>query len=175
MSKQGGAETFANYAIVAVCILLAVFIVWRLVADGSNSSGTTQNTYIVGERVGPIVGLNRDAAPRTLLIALRSTCQFCTASMDFYKRLAEQRSPSGIRIVAISSEPIAITEAYAKEHGASFDAVLSFQPGNVKIQRVPTLLVIDSEGSVRNVWEGQLTAEQEQEVIAVVSGAGNAR
>ncbi len=45
--------------------------------------------FVVGETVLPVHGVDFSAGKRTVLLYLRSDCNYCTASMNFYRRVAE--------------------------------------------------------------------------------------
>lgn len=103
----------------------------------------------------------------TLIVYLRSTCPYCTASMTFYRSLmtAEGRKA---KVVVVGTESVGILRAYGKAHSFEPDDVRTLVADPSKLLATPTLLLVGPDEQVRAVWTGQLAADQEQEVRASV-------
>ena len=156
-------------AIAAIAMTLAagtlVSLLWTSQTASRRNAGdrvTPNRGYGVGERFDT-AGLIRSTQGPTLVMYVRSSCQFCTASMPFYNRVAAQRS-KGARLVVIGPETEEQLRRYLTEHGLLVDQVVSVQRGELRFAGTPTLLLLDAEGRIQRVWQGQLAAAQEGEV-----------
>jgi hypothetical protein len=156
-------ERLANIGIVAVCALLFAFIVIRLV-QGNRGTDRSRD-YAVGERIESVPGLSTGNSDKTLIVALRSSCPYCSASMDFYRRIARARTGQ-FRMVALVPEPLENAKNYLAGQNIQFDQVVSFLPGSLRIRAVPTLLLVGRGGDIlHKSWNGLLRPTQEQEVL----------
>ena len=131
--------------------------------------------YVPGDTMPQAAKLELPEAEYRLLMFLRSTCGYCTASMPFYARLkgARDRSEGPVRLAAISAEPRSILSGYLATHSVSVDAEVALSPAaftEFRVRGTPTLVLIDRDNTVRKVWIGQLDPAQEAEVLAAVEG-----
>jgi peroxiredoxin len=124
---------------------------------------STGGPYQVGERIAEIQGVDFSRAPATLVMVLRESCPYCTASMDFYKRLADS-SRRG-RIVVLSTDTPEVITAYLQKHGFEPDQTLSTSSA-LRISGTPTLLLVDRDRVIRQSWSGRIDRpSQERDVI----------
>lgn len=68
---------------------------------------------------GGVLHLRSVPDSSTLLIALRSTCRWCTESMPQLKKSLAQ-VPANIRVVIVTGEPLDSALAYAKAHDIQY-------------------------------------------------------
>ena len=120
--------------------------------------------YQAADRFAEIPGLDFSAASSTLVVAVRSTCRFCTESMEFYRRLISL-SPRA-RIVFLGTEPQEALNQYVKEHQIAPDVVVSVKRGSTNLPRTPVVVHVGSDSIIRAVWVGKLPEQGEKEVIA---------
>lgn len=130
--------------------------------------------YRTGEKLPGSSRLDLSRADHTLLLFVRSTCAYCTASMPFYRKLTDARSKSGVslNLTVVSSEPQEVLESYIKQYGVAADASVSLPDPELrqyKVRGTPTLVLADRDGVVRKVWVGQLREQAEREVLDLVS------
>ncbi len=160
-------EVAANVAV----ILLAVVIGLVFLMDRFANSGPGPNEVKAGDQLPDLHAYNWKAHERTLLLALRSGCHFCEASMPFYRRLAklEQSNQIGVHLIAVFPDDPAVVRQVVETQQLTIDVVSGFELGQVKVQATPTLLLVDEQGRVSKVWMGQLPPAEEAEVIAAIS------
>src|SRR5216684_4847072 len=85
-----------------VVILLAVVIGSVFLMDRFASPGPGPNEVKACDQLPGLHAYNWKAHERTLVLALRSGCHFCEASMPFYRRLAqlEESKQIGVHLIA---------------------------------------------------------------------------
>src|SRR5688572_28338298 len=85
-------DRLANLAVVLTCGTLIVLGIARMrpqnTAPPSPAGGPT--TYARGDRMNLLNGVTFARTAKTIVIYVRSTCQLCVASMDFYRALANE-------------------------------------------------------------------------------------
>lgn len=100
---------------------------------------------------------------QTLLLALSTSCRFCTDSAPFYQRLSKDRGDT--RLVAVFQQDNSEGERYLSNLGVKVDEVEQAAFVDLGILGTPTLVLVDSSGKVINKWEGALSSTSESEVI----------
>ncbi len=160
-------EVAANVAV----ILLAVVIGSVFLKDRFGISGQDLNEVKAGDQLPGLPAYKWNAHERTLVLALRSGCHFCEASMPFYRKLAqlEQSNQIGVHLIAVFPDDPAAVHKVVEIQQLTLEVLPLFELGQVKVQATPTLMLVDEQGRVSKVWMGQLPAAEEAEVIAAIS------
>ena len=153
-----------------VVILLAVVIGSVFLMDRFASRGPAPNEVKTGDQLPFLHAYDWKAHDRTLVLALRSGCHFCEASMPFYRRLAklEQTNQIGVHLIAVFPDDPIVVRQVVETQQLSIEVVAGFELGQVKVQATPTLMLVDEQGQVSKVWMGELPPAEEAEVIAAI-------
>lgn len=103
----------------------------------------------------------------TLVLALSKNCHFCQESVGFYQKLTafKNSSPQGLRLVAVLPEKQEEAASYLKEHGIGADEVVSMEVTKLGVSGTPTLLLLDGQNKLEELWVGKLNDSQETQVI----------
>jgi thioredoxin-related protein len=155
-------ELIANVSIIVVAIVIGVAVGKRFLTKPSGPPA--------GIAAGTRINLpNEDWAGngRTLLLALSTSCKYCSASAGFYHRLLAS-APSKIRFVAVFPQSPEESKKYLNSLEVTIEDVKQISPSSIGVRGTPTLILVNSEGSVINSWVGLLSPEKEAEVLAVV-------
>src|SRR6266851_1984352 len=126
-----------------VVILLAVVIGSVFLMDRFASPGLGPNEVKAGDQLPGLPAYNWKAHDRTLVLALRSGCHFCEASMPFYRKLAqlEQSSQIGVHLVAVFPDDPTIVRQVVETQQLTIEVVPGIELGQVKAQATPTLML----------------------------------
>jgi thioredoxin-related protein len=160
-------EVAANVAVVVLAVVIgSVFLMDRFAKHGPDP-----NEVKAGDQLPGLDAYKWKAHDRTLVLALRSGCHFCEASMPFYRKLAqlEQSSQIGVHLVAVFPDDPAIVRQVVETQQLTLEVLPRFELAQVKVQATPTLMLVDEHGQVSKVWMGQLPSAEEAEVIAAIS------
>jgi hypothetical protein len=155
-----------------VVIMLAVVIGSVFLMDRFASPGPGPNEVKAGDQFPGLHAYNWKAHERTLVLALRSGCHFCEASMPLYRKLAKLEQSNqigGVHLIAVFPDDLAVVRHVVETQQLTIEVVAGFELGQVKVQATPTLMLVDEQGRVSKVWMGQLPAAEEAEVIAAIS------
>jgi hypothetical protein len=158
----------ANVAVIVTCAIVG----WVALHRTQPTPQALAPTYAIGDRVGPINGVDFAGSQQTLLMVLREDCQYCEASVPFYQKLtAELTSKAGrkVRVVVASTDAPSALSAYLKANDILVDQVAEVQPGALKVPGTPFLMLVDAKGAVTQLWRGKLRVKQEQEVISLLT------
>ena len=140
-------------------------VLWFL-ADAKGFGRKVPPTYEVGDTFGQVEGLEFRGSASTIVLYLRSTCQFCTSSFAFYRRLADTAPNTKVAVIGV--EPVEVLREYVRQGGFRADTVATVQPGTLKLSATPTVALVGPDSIVRNVWRGRLDPRSETELLALL-------
>lgn len=161
-------ELGANVAILLVACLLALVLYRNHLRNQPINQTVSQRpgvTTLKGTNLSSL-NVNWAEAPQTLLLAISSTCHFCSESGPFYKRLVQYKGTT--RIIAILPQPVSEGREYLRHLDVRVDEVKQLGLDTLGVSGTPTLMLVDGSGTVRESWIGKLSADQEASVISNV-------
>jgi hypothetical protein len=133
--------------------------------------GAQENPLPPGTKLAALDGVSYATSNVTVAIIVQSECRFCTASMPFYLKLAKMRAAKRLQLVAISRESVATTTNYLKAHGLQVDAAAMLTGSEIPTTGTPTLVLVNKSGVVERSWLGQLSSNQERDVVERIKSA----
>jgi hypothetical protein len=126
--------------------------------------------YRVGERIDLPATIHQ-SFPLTLLLFTRAGCGACQAATPAFASLvAGLRDRPSIRtlmIVREGSEPE--EREYLRAIGLDEDRLVGVDFRNLRLRRVPTIVLVDRDGKVRYSLEGAPTALKQEELIRIAA------
>lgn len=120
---------------------------------------------IVRPTVGSVMnvpGEDFSVAGNTLIIALQEGCHYCSESVPFYQKIINGRA-NGLHLLALLPEDNRLQ--YIQDLHLKIDDIKRVKFSQYHIGGTPTLIRVDREGKIRNVWMGKLTSPIEQAVL----------
>jgi thioredoxin-related protein len=172
MEKQKSTlDTIANIAIILVCIVAATILIRNnFFPPAPQRPPGAPPEVAKGETLAALREVIPQGTDKALVVAVSPTCHFCNDSMPFYKQLLDKRNESKSPIKVIAAVPGAeAKEAEAKhfaDNGIQPDALVHVDFAKIKVPGTPTLLLVDNQGKVLDVWVGKLNESGEREVLA---------
>lgn len=158
-------ELLANIAIIVVALVLVGVLVKRFLPSQATTNNPNQNTIAVGAKV-PTTDINWAQNGRTMVLALSTTCHFCTESAAFYQQLAKERATlSNVRLVAVLPQSVTESQQYLSKLGVAVDEIKQLPLDAIGVKGTPTLILADNTGTVSARWLGKLPADKELEVL----------
>lgn len=161
-----------NASVLVVCVILGVSVTLQLVDRFSRRQPATAATtvYRVGDVMPALSDYSFSSADATLVLAVRSTCGFCTKSMPFYRRLIDDIKGARVNatVVAVSIDSIEELKQYFDAHTVSPELFRAVSSEYLRIVGTPTILLVDPSGVVKNAWIGLLDAEGEAAVLSAI-------
>ncbi|HEY7216486.1 MAG TPA: hypothetical protein VIC28_17825 [Thermoanaerobaculia bacterium] len=168
-------DTSVNVAILVVCAL-AIFVLIPKAYDAYRWLTTPRppapREVKKGDRIQQLKAVLPAGTSRALVVAVSPTCHFCNESMPFYKQLLDQRNQKSSPVKFIAAVPFA--EAKAEEAqkfagaGAQPDGLVQLDFTAAKVPGTPTLMLVDNNGEVLDVWVGKLEEDRQKEVLEVL-------
>jgi rhodanese-related sulfurtransferase/peroxiredoxin len=152
-----------NISIIVMLFVLAAILLKKHSQDDSISPTIGPSARIF------IKDLDWAKSEQTLLLALQEDCQYCTESARFYREIIQGLSGrNDVRVVAIFPESVFDAENYLSQLGLSINERKETSLLSLGVKEVPTLVLVNKNGVVSNVWIGQLPPKKEAEVITAL-------
>jgi thioredoxin-related protein len=168
--KKSSLDTVANIAIILVCAIAAVVLIRNqfFPPGPPPQPGAAKK----GDTIAQIKQALPAGTERAMVVALSPSCHFCNESMPFYKKLIDERNSKGSAVKVIAAVPTdqAIVEENQKfaEAGVKPDQVVKMDFSAIKVPGTPTVLYVDNNGKVLDVWVGKQDAGGERKILKVL-------
>jgi hypothetical protein len=154
-------------AIVAASVFVLAVPGWRralglVAADGA--------VYGVGDRIDVPVSLY-DSAPITLLVFTRSSCGICQRARPALATLAialRDHATVGVRMV-VADGTQADERKYLHDIGLTDSHLAALDFRTLRLQRVPTTVLVDRSGQVLYSLEGEPSASDRMELLRLAA------
>jgi hypothetical protein len=162
-------EVIANVAIICVAISLGVVLISRTIRSYRGTVAESANTPPVKDQKIQLPGVDWSKNEQTLVMAISSTCHFCTESAGFYRDI---RTRARVHTVAVLPQSVDEGRKYLSSLGVQVDEVLQAPLSSMDVSGTPTLLLVNRNGTVIRKWIGKLPADLEKEVLLSVGAEG---
>ena len=166
-------DLLTNIAIIVASIVLCGALVKRYFISGHTSNVSTTPEISAGAAV-PLPEVDWAKNKRTVLLALSTSCHFCTESAPFYQQLARERQSDGVRLIAAFPESVQNGQKYLNDLDVQVDEVRQISLKQLGVIGTPTVVVINRDGVVVAVWRGKLPPNKEAEILSQLRGAQSA-
>jgi hypothetical protein len=104
----------------------------------------------------------------TLVLVGSPTCIYCRQSVRFHSAVNNAARQSGVGFV-VAVPTLAKAAAYTTALGVDSSATLPWSALGLQVEGTPTLLAVDSAGTVTRVWSGKSNDTDQKEILHLVS------
>jgi hypothetical protein len=153
-------ELGAQIAIAIAVLVIAGVVVKRNLFPGPVNPASLPR-IAVGERLN-VPQVNWEQNQKSLVFFLMKDCLHCQASAPFYRLLVEEAAKRDVKLLAILPNPVAEGEAYLKSLELPIEDVQTASLSSYKIPGTPTVLFVDSQGTVRSAWFGSALGREKE-------------
>jgi thiol-disulfide isomerase/thioredoxin len=158
-------ELAANVLIVVVALLIIGVIVQRYFFSSPTAANQMPRQQpTVGRKVN-LEKVDFSANPKTVVLALQTTCGYCNESAPFYKRMLAEASGKNIKFIAVFPTPVEDSIKHLEKLGINGFEVKQAPISALEASGTPTIIITNDKGEVTNYWVGKLPADKETEVI----------
>ena len=160
-------EVTANLAIIVVAIMLGYVLVKGFIFKPQPEIPKPRG---LGKKIS-LPGVDWQQNGNTLIFVLRQGCDYCTESSDFYKRIMNDATiKSKVRFMAVFPHSVEEGKTYLNEAGLAIADVRQYPLSLLQVNGTPSVLLVDSQGVVKNIWVGKLSQGLENEAMASLVG-----
>jgi hypothetical protein len=130
-------EVLANVAVLITAVVLCSVLIKKYVftappnqaaaaTQRSASNAATRRGIQRGTKIS-LPGVDWSQSDLTLVLALSTTCRFCTDSAPLYQKLQQQRRPD-VRVIAALPQSIEESKNYLRNLGIDLPGINQFPP-----------------------------------------------
>lgn len=165
ISRISKLERITHICLITLTLVSLALLIERRFPLRSNPPNAQQ---LVGRHLA-ITGLHWESTPLHAVLYMSTHCRYCAASMPFYRRMVIERdtASSKVALSVLSIEPAGEMKNLLSREQIQMDGVY-LAPSTTGLAATPTLLLIDSKGTVKRVFQGQLDSRGQQEVLEIV-------
>jgi thioredoxin-related protein len=167
VEMKGKIEAAANVMV----IIFAVVVGSLFLKDRLFTVALESNAVKAGDKLANLDGWDWGAHDQTLVLVLRKGCHFCEDSVPFYQRLSTHQQQGGpnSNIVAVFPDTADTVKEVVQSEGLRIHALSGVPLERLKIDATPTLLLVDSSGTVLKAWIGMLSPREELDVLKAMT------
>lgn len=156
-------DTAGTILLIVACFAVLGDLVVRRLAPRTEPKGLQVGDTITSLEV---LGESTGANSKALMIALNSSCRYCTESLPFYRRLfRDVRGLNHVRLVGVTRETEQQGRDYLERAGISIPVMGDVDFSKLGVRGTPMLILADRGGTVLKVWYGKLTPPEEDSVL----------
>jgi peroxiredoxin len=110
-----------------------------------------------------------DGTKRYLLLVFSTTCPHCEKTLPRWKEIVDEMQDDDCDILGVSTSNLEATRKYIVEKGIDFNVVTTDTSfwRKYKVNGVPATILIKEKGKVENVWFGELSEANREEIITL--------
>jgi hypothetical protein len=164
-------ETATNIAVILGALAVSGVFLLNYLRPNEQRTPRLRAGFQKGHQLPPIPGVSYNEAPQTLLIALNTSCAFCTESVPFYNQLAEAqlKSKSSIRIMTVFPNAEKEVQQYVQTHQLRLASRAAIDLQSLNVMGTPTMLLIDEKGTIVDFWIGKPSEATQRQVMKQVT------
>jgi len=161
---------------VSLTVLVKQNFMRNLLGHAPAPSGQAALTRLAGQVVRKDVGDSLTVpgaswkhSRMNLVIALRSDCPYCAASLPLYRKISDlaRSSNKDVSVVAVSSESPATVKNFLSKAQVRLDGVYQSDLAPLGIPGTPTIVVVDHEGIIQQLFVGELPEARQKVLLAM--------
>lgn len=162
-------ETTTNIAVLVAAVFVAVYF------GGLFLRGELPRLSH-GPRPGSQLSLLPDydlgSGEQTLILALQTDCSYCEASLPFYRQLAAAAAQDecGTDLLAVFPEEDEDVAGFVHGNDLRVPTLASVSLPSLGVEGTPTLMLVDTAGTIQSAWVGDLQPADEREILDIFHG-----
>lgn len=157
-------ELIANVAIIAVALVLGYVLIKQFVFPTPQQPPSGPKPPEIGTTIS-LPDTDFATSERTLVVALKKGCKFCTESAAFYQKLVQAAGEKNIRVIAAFPHSVEEGQGYLKELNVPINEMKQADFSVLKVSGTPTVIMADKNGQIQKAWLGKLPPDKEAEVM----------
>lgn len=152
---------FGAQIVVAIAVLVVGGIIVKRHFFPEQRTPFNMPTISVGERLN-LADVNWKENKKSLVFFLNKDCQYCTSSAPLYRKLKEEALKQNVKSLAVFPNSAEEAKAYLESIQVSIDEIHTGPLASYKIPVTPTVLFVNSSGTVERAWFGDASGRENQ-------------
>jgi hypothetical protein len=147
-------ETLTNIAVLVVAIIVAAVFVHSsgVLPSSSKPRNAAEAEQMLRGKAVPLADIRTSDSPATLVLGMSTHCIYCGQNTPLYAILSHIKAEHRMAFVAVGPEPKAEIDDYFQSRNIAPDRIVSRALESFNVSVTPTLMLVDSTGSVKYAW-----------------------
>jgi hypothetical protein len=171
--RAAATATILCVAVVVGSLLLLAMPKWRRALGLATAGGPA---YVIGDRID-VPAAFYNSSPLTLLLFTRAECAACqSAKPALVSLIVALRQHDDVRVTMVVSEGTEPAErGYLRELGLADDRLAAAKFTTLRLEHVPTMVLVDRRGDVRYSLEGAPSVVDQAELLRIAASPHSVR
>lgn len=152
---------FGAQIVIAIAVLVVAGIIVKRHISPDQRTALKMPGISAGERLN-LADVDWKQNKKSLVFFLNKDCRYCTSSAPVYRQLTEAAFKQNVKSLAVFPHSAEEAKAYLESIKLSIDEVLISPLAPDKIAGTPTVLFVNSSGTVEGVWVGDASGREKQ-------------
>lgn len=180
MKIKNNLEIASSVMILLIGAIVIGVVIWNLFFPRQMSTftkPTTRPELTKGQTLANIPGIDFKKSPKTLLVAMNTTCVHCQESVPFVNDLAktsgsgtQEVSAAGVQIVGVFPNSANDVREFAEQRHLQIQTIAGVPLNGLTVTATPTMILVDNSGKVLDFWIGTIPEKMQPEVLRQISG-----
>jgi peroxiredoxin len=120
-----------------------------------------------GAQLPQLAGVDFSKSQKILLVAMDANCDSCRESLPFFNSLVEKLrgKPGDARLITVFQDGEEQTRRYAEQSRLNVDTVFGVDFKLLGLSALPSIILIDSTGTVLDFWIGKPSKDTEEQIL----------
>lgn len=164
----GRLELVTVVCVVVVATVVGVLFVRRYALDPGSVVEVSR-----GMQLPEPAGYTWHSYHRTVVLALHVGCLHCENNMGFYERLVglERSHQLSAHILAVFPDAQEEVQRALGGRLVAQQSLANVNLGKLGVRGTPTLILVDGNGQVQDVWVGELPNAEQEEIVRSIQPA----
>ena len=152
---------FGTQIVIAIAVLVVGGIIVKRHFFPEQRTPFNMAAISAGERLN-LADVNWKENKKSLVFFLNKDCRYCTSSAPLYRQLKEEALKQNVKSLAVFPHSAEEAKAYLESIQLSIDEIHTGPLASYKIPVTPTVLFVNSSGTVERVWFGDASGKEKQ-------------
>jgi thiol-disulfide isomerase/thioredoxin len=152
---------FGVQIITAIAVLVVAGVIVKRHVFTERRTPLNTSGIAVGEQL-KLADVDWQQNKKSLVFFLNKDCQYCTSSAPAYRQLTEEAVNHNVKSLAVFPHSAEEAKAYLESINLSIDEIRTGPRSSYKIAGTPTVLFVNSSGTVEGVWVGDAFGRENQ-------------
>jgi hypothetical protein len=152
---------FGAQIIIAIAVLAVAGVIVNRHFMTERRTTSNRPTISVGKQL-KLADVDWKQNKKSLVFFLDKDCQYCTSSAPAYRQLTEEASRQNVKSLAVFPHSAEEAKAYLESIKLSIDEIHIGPRSSYKIAGTPTVLFVNSSGTVERAWVGDASGREKQ-------------
>jgi thioredoxin-related protein len=152
---------FGAQIVIAIAVVVVAGIIVKRQIFQEKRTPFNMPSISVGERLN-LGDVDWKQNKKSLVFFLNKDCRYCTSSAPLYRQLKEEAFKQNVKSLAVFPHSAEEAKAYLESIQLSIDEIHTGPLASYKISGTPTVLFVNSSGTVERVWFGDGSGREKQ-------------